>query len=651
MPHTKKDTQGAHDKKSSAHTHKSKPKKDPTTYQGIILLNRRGNGFLLHAGEKITVSAKDLATAQHGDTVKFTMYTTKWGKGADVREIISRRKTAFTGVIRKTATGYVVNADDTKFNTPILVHDGFPAEIKEGDKVYIDITDWTAGKLGGSIREILGTHGEHKTEMASILRDRSLVEGFPDHIEKAAESLYDNYDPDAEAKTRRDFRGIATFTIDPVDAKDFDDALSYETLPDGSYEVGVHIADVSHFVRPNDTLDQLAQERGTSIYLVDRVIPMLPETLSNDLASLKEKVDRLTMSAVFTFNKEGQIIKEWFGKTIIYSQKRFSYESAEAILDGGDGPFKTELNALNEIAKARIKGRAVRGALELDSDEVKADLNTDGLIVGFHHKTRGQSHRLVEELMLLANEYVATFIEKKTKVIGFYRIHDNPEIGRIEDLRGFLAKLDYKLEGKGGDQLRKSFRKILKLAADDKAHDAIQVSIIRSMAKAIYSTTNKGHFGLALGTYTHFTSPIRRYPDVIVHRILQALLTGVNEPYNVQTLNSFADTTSAQERNAQDAERSSIKLKQMEYLLARKENIFTGRITNINGWGAFVEEQTSACEGFIKVELFPKECVFDEKKLHIENKTTNQIWRIGDELPIKVANVDMDRKEVDFKLA
>ena len=453
--------------------------------------------------------------------------------------------------------------------------------------------------------------------------------------------------------------GVQTCALpifDPADAKDFDDALSFQVLPNGNVELGVHIADVSHYVRPGTKLDDEAKKRSTSVYLVDRTIPMLPEALSNDLCSLNPNTDKLTMSAVFELDQNGNVKTEWFGKTIIHSDKRFTYEEAQEILDAGKGLYYEELKTMNDIAKRLTKTRMEAGALSLDQDEVKFKLDDNGVPIAVYRKVRGDTNRLIEEYMLLANRKVAEFIAKKSQIkenIFVYRVHDAPEKGKMQELHDFLKKIGYPLKMIEGYIPAHELNKLLEELDGKDEKNTIHTAIIRSMAKAVYSTNNIGHYGLAFECYTHFTSPIRRYPDTLVHRLLFKYLQGEVVPEKEwHEYREQCDYSSKREKEAADAERASIKYKQVEYMTYHVGEVFNGVVTGVGRNGAFVEDIETKCEGMIRLkDLGGDFFKFDEKENTIVGEKTKKTYKLGDHVKIKVASADLVKKIIDYVIA
>ena len=509
----------------------------------------------------------------------------------------------------------------------------------------------------GLIEQVLGVSGENNTEMRAIALERGFGNDFPPAVEHEAVAIKEreSLDMTEQIPLRRDMRTTTTFTIDPFDAKDFDDALSVVKISPDIFEIGIHIADVSHYIKPDTALDREAFRRATSVYLVDRTIPMLPEILSNDLCSLKPNVDRLAMSAIFTMNKKGDIISEWYGKTIIHSDKRFTYEEAQEILDTGHGTFFNELQLLNYIGKELNKKRFNDGAVSLEQDEVKFILDEKGIPMSVYKKTRGDTNKLIEEFMLLANKKVTEHVghdKFKDSRVFLYRIHAKPEANRMNDLATFINSLGHKIELHNGQLLPRDINLLLKKLEGAPERNTVATAIIRAQAKAIYSTENIGHHGLAFDHYTHFTSPIRRYPDIIVHRLIHDYLAGTEiDKKDWPKYDTIARYSSEREKAASDAERASIKYKQVEYMSYRIGEAFTATITGVTDWGIYAEEVETKCEGMIQLKNFKDDYyILDQKNMMVIGQKTKKKFRIGDTLRVRVQNADMKKKMIDYTL-
>ena len=645
-------------------------KKITKTTQGVISISSKGIGYVKVPDfeEDPEIDFRHLNTALHGDTVEIILHSKGHGRlTAEVLKVISRAKIGFSGVLEKENGLYFLKPDDTKMYTDILILPKMSNGAKAGQKVYAEITSWKDPLKApeGKVIKILGKPGENNAEMHAIAMEKGFDSDFPQKIKEEAKKIKYLGIKNEDFTKRRDFRKILTFTIDPEDAKDFDDAISFREISGneptdtkamaGMYEIGIHIADVSHYVKIGGELDHEAKNRGTSVYLVDRTIPMLPEILSNDLCSLLPNKDRLTISAVFIMDKNALIKKEWFGRTVIHSQKRFTYEEAEESIKKIKSPLHKELSILNNLAKKLTKERFANGAISLDQEEVKFILDKNGVPIKVIKKERGDSNKLIEEFMLLANKKVAETISKGTKKednVFVYRIHDNPSKEKMADLAFFLRSLGYKISLIDGIIPTYEINNLLKSLSGKNEENTVHRAVIRSMAKAIYSTKNVGHYGLAFEYYAHFTSPIRRYPDIVVHRLLTDYLKGLKVgKEKLSIYEEISRKSSEQEKRASDAERTSIKYKQVEYMSSRVGQIFKGIISGVTEWGVYVEEMETKCEGLVRVRDMQDDFyVFNEKKLELVGQKKKRKYRLGDCIKIKVKNVDLERKTIDYLL-
>lgn len=626
---------------------------------GKVDMTADGSAFVVLDDEfedDIYIAPRKLRNALHGDMVKVHTYEKKRGKRkeGEVVEIIERAKTEFTGVLTVSPRFAFLIADNRKMLNDVFVPLDDLNGAKDGDKVVVTITDWPEDSKNpvGKVKHVLGRQGENNTEMNAILADFGFPLEFPDKVIKESEALPAVISQEEIAK-RRDFRPILTVTIDPEDAKDFDDAISFQVLENGNYEIGVHIADVSHFVRPETALDAEAYERGTSVYLVDRVIPMLPERLSNDLCSLRPNEDRLSFSAVFEMNANAQIINEWFGKTVIHSNKRFSYEEAQEILEGKASEYSEALLTLNKLAYKLRDRKYKNGAINFETTEVKFRLDENGKPLGVYVKERKDAHRLIEDFMLLANRRVAEFIGKhkgKPTKTFVYRAHDAPSMENMASFAQFAMRFGHKINFRNDREIAKSLNGLMDKIEGSKEQNVLTTLAIRSMAKAIYTTKKTSHYGLAFDYYTHFTSPIRRYPDVMVHRLLEHYLNGGSN-VNQEAYEKMSEHSSMMEKKAADAERASIKYKQAEFLEDQVGEIFTGLISGVTEWGIYVEIEENKCEGMVRLrDLTDDFYALDEKNYAVIGRRKKKVYQLGDEVQIKVKRVDLAKRQVDFVL-
>ncbi len=653
--------------------------KFPTTHsvEGTIRVSSKGVGYVEVEGmkEDIEIDPSFLGTALDQDRVKIILHGKQSGarQTGEVTAILFRNKTKFVGVIEREGGSFFLAPDDFRMYRNILI----PAQklngAQKGDKVYAAMTEWKDAKKEpiGEVLRVLGKPDTHEVEMQAIVLERGFDMTFDPDVLAAAEQIPLEI-PKEEIAKRRDFRDVLTFTIDPHDAKDFDDALSWKKLPDGNIEVGVHIADVSHYVTHGSRIDREAIERGTSIYLVDRTIPMLPERLSNGICSLVEGEDRLTFSAVFVLNNKGAIVNEWFGRTVIHSAKRFSYEEAQAVIDKG-GPhlaktdkvgspdpqsgFRETLISLNNIAKHLRLERIRAGAIAFEGEEVKFELDDKGKPLRVYKKVFQDTNKLIEEFMLLANKRVAELIatkDKRVETVFVYRVHAEPNEERMQDLRDFLNGIGYNLPlDKHGQITSRRINQMLEDVRGRAEEQMIQMATVRSMAKAVYATKNIGHFGLGFAYYTHFTSPIRRYPDLMVHRLLQSYLEGQPVPKKkLLEQEHLARYCSQMEVAAAEAERASIKYKQCEYFAERIGLELSGTISGVTEWGIYVEDPETKAEGMVHVRDMPNDYYFfEQKNYRIVGKAHGKAYRLGDKVKVKISSVDLKKKLIGMKLA
>jgi len=641
---------------------KSKNKEKTSNITGQITITSRGVGYLPNDlfEEDIEIPNNYTNTALNKDIVEIVLHPKIEGERihGEVIKIIERAKTQFVGVVEKEDGMLFLAPDDKKMYMDILLPPY--SKVENGIKVLVEITHWNDPKKNpeGKIIEILGKKGEHNVEMRAIVLEHGFKTGFSSDVEKAAKEI-ENKKKDilqTEIGKRKDFRGIMTITIDPPDAKDFDDAISIRNLENGNIEIGVHIADVSHYVTPDSAIDKEAQKRATSIYLVDRTVPMLPEVISNDVSSLNPNEDKLTYSAVFELTKNGDVKNKWFGETIINSNKRFTYEDAQKIIDAKDGEYYEKLDLLNKIAKNLRKKRFDNGSIEFEHDEVKFTLDKNGKPLSVEKKKLYDTNRLVEEYMLLANQEVAEYIFNLNKksdskdALFVYRIHNAPDAEKIENLKIFLNAIGYEFNINNEGVTTRDINNLFKQIKGKPIENMIKITVIRSMSKAIYSTKNIGHFGLAFKYYTHFTSPIRRYPDIMTHRIMKIRLAGKEIPRNeFSKYEKLSVISTEQEIEAAQAERDSIRYKQVEYMKEHIGEIFNGSITGVSDFGIFVEDENTKAEGLVHISKIGNDFyTLDKKTYSIKGERNGQSFTLGDKVRVKLIAANLDNKTLDF---
>ena len=638
-------------------------------YEGKIDMTSRKAGYFVcdELEHDVFVPFTNLNHALDGDTVKAYVYDRRSSRKpeAEVLEILERAKTEFVGVVAIQKNFGFVTTANAKMYTDIFIPKNKLGEAEHGDVVLVKMEDWPqkADSPFGSVIKVLGKPGEHNTEIHAILAEYGLPYDFPIEVETYANKI-DTSITAEEIKKRRDMRKVLTFTIDPKDAKDFDDALSFQVLENGNYEIGVHIADVSHYLLEGTILDEEAFNRATSVYLVDRVVPMLPEVLSNFACSLRPNEEKYTFSAIFELTPKADVVNQWFGRTVIYSDQRFSYEEAQQIIESKSNVIPAEISLTgkeykvsdeivfatlkqDELAKILRRKRMANGAISFDKVEVKFNLNEDFEPVGVYFKVSKDANHLIEEFMLLANRKVAEFIGKQKKTF-IYRIHDEPNEDKLFAMQALISKFGYKIDLRNKQDISKSLNQLMADVNGKKEQNLIDTLAIRTMSKAKYSTDNIGHYGLAFDYYSHFTSPIRRYPDVMAHRLLQFYLDGgksvSEEVYEEKCVHS-----SEMEYLAAQAERDSIKYMQVKYMQDHKDEEFLGVISGVTEWGIYVEIIENKCEGMCRIrEIKDDYYTFDDKQYALVGEISKSLLQLGDEVYVKVKNADLVKKQLDF---
>jgi len=620
---------------------------------GEVAAISSGSAFIICEGqdEDVFVHANNLNQALHGDTVKVRVIPGGRKKlEGQVIEVVKRKKTQFIGRVEISAKYAFFIADSTKMNVDFFIPLAKLKGAKEGEKVIAEIADWPKNSKNpfGRIVKILGEASDNDVVMNSIMFEYELPMEFPPHVEKEADKIPVELDK-AEIAKRRDFRDITTFTIDPHDAKDFDDALSIKKLDNGNYEIGIHIADVSHYVPEGSILDEEALNRATSVYLVDRVIPMLPEKLSNGVCSLRPNEEKFCFSAVFEMNENAEVLNEWYGRTTIYSDKRFAYEDAQAIIEGANGPLKTEILFMDDLAKKLRENRLRKGGLTFDRVEVKFNLDDKGAPTGVYFKESKDANKLIEEFMLLANRRVAAYIGKKANAKTFvYRIHEKPSTEKFEQFANFVTKFGHFIKSHNESEIAQSISKLLTDVKGKKESNMLETLAIRTMAKAEYSTENIGHYGLGFTHYSHFTSPIRRYPDVMLHRLLQKYLDG-EKSANASEQEEMCIHSSKQEKLASQAERDSIKYKQVEFMMNKLGEEYEALISGVTEWGMYAEITDNLCEGMISTRTLTDDFYsFDQDNFCLVGKKSGEKFQIGDKILIEIKNADLVKRQLDF---
>jgi len=640
-------------------------------FVGILDVSVRGVAAVVCDGVEEKIHLEKIGQYLHNDFVEVYVFSRRKKNKyyGEITKLLKREKKEYVGKIEISEKFSFVIVDNKRIHVDIFVPISMINKAKNNDKVLVEITEWRKNSQSpnGIIKKVLGVEGEHNTEIHSILAEYGLPYDFEKEIKEFADNIDTTINKD-EVSNRRDFRNELTFTIDPVDAKDFDDAISFKRISNSSYEIGIHIADVSHYLQPNTILDNEAFNRATSVYLVDRVVPMLPEVLSNKACSLRPNEEKYTFSAVFTIDKN-KVINEWFGKTIINSNYRFSYEEAQEIIETKKNIIRKEVSLknteysvtnnvkeavlkLNEIAIYMRKERMKNGAISFDKKEVRFSINKEKEPTGVYVKESKESNKLVEEFMLLANRKVSEYIGKRNKKNVFiYRVHDLPDESKIKALKEVAKSLGYNLDISSRRRMSESLNKMLKQIKGKKEQSLIESLAIRSMSKAEYTTKNIGHYGLSFEYYSHFTSPIRRYPDVIVHRLLEKYLNKEN-PLGHESYNSACDHCTQREILATKAERDSIKFMQIKYMQDKTNKKFNGVISGITDWGIFVEIVENKCEGMIPVrDLKGDYYIYNKDDHSLIGKKSKMKYQLGDSIQVQVKHADLIKKQLDFILA
>ena len=636
---------------------KYKLKAKSGTVIGVVDMQPQGFAYVNsdEVDRPVLVSSRNLNHAMAGDKVRLRLFASrkKHDLEGEILEIIERARTVFVGIVQVSRNfAFLIPSGKVGFDIFIPLEKLNGA--KNGQKAIAEINEWPANARSpfGEITEVLGDAGNNDTEMHAILAEFELPHKFPVNVDHAAEKIQLEI-PEDEIKKRRDVRGVTTFTIDPIDAKDFDDALSLQKLKNGRWEVGVHIADVTHYVTPNTIIENEAQSRATSVYLVDRVVPMLPERLSNGVCSLRPNEDKLCFSAIFELTDDAVLVKEWFGKTVIHSNRRFTYEEAQEVIETGEGDFSEEMLMLNQLANKLRDTRFKEGSISFERIEIKFEIDEKGKPLSVYFKESKDSNKLIEEFMLLANKRVAEFVgkkgENKTPKTFVYRIHDKPDPDKLVNFNSFIQRFGYGIQLSTSRAISSSLNNLLNNVKGKKEQNLIETLAIRAMAKAAYSTRNIGHYGLSFEYYSHFTSPIRRYPDMMVHRLLEKYLNG-GRSANEQKYEELCKHSSDMETRSANAERASTKYKQVEFMQDHIGKIYPGVISGVTDWGIFVELENKI-EGMIPIrELDDDFYIFDEKNYSLVGRHSNNIYQLGDELTVKIWRTNLEKKQLDFQL-
>ena len=629
--------------------------------EGTVDMKSTGKAYVIlddEAGEDVFIASNNTGKALHGDRVKVAMFPKRKDKKpeGEIVEVLQRKHTDFVGILH-ISHGYVyVVPDMDSIPVDIFVPKGELHGAKNGQKVVVHLVDWpeNSGNPFGEIIRVIGTPGENNVEMESILLAHDYPLEFPKEVEKEAASIGVRIKKE-EVRKRKDFRKVFTITIDPADAKDFDDAISLQKLANGHWEVGVHIADVSHYVKPGSAIDEEAYSRGTSVYLVDRTIPMLPEKLCNNVCSLRPDEEKLTFSAVFELDDDANVLNHWIGKTVIKSCRRYAYEEVQAMIEGGEGDYKEQILTFHHLATKLREKRMKEGSLNFHSEEVKFILDEKGKPIDTYVRVQNESHELIEDFMLLANRTVAeTFGKPDSKWHNYtfvYRVHDEPNPEKLNNFLRLISRLGYTMDISTRSKLVKSYNKLFEDVEGKGEKNLIESVAIRTMAKAVYSTENIGHYGLSFDYYTHFTSPIRRYPDLMVHRLIERYLLENQGSVNKKEYDEYCIHTSEMEKQAEEMERQSVKYKQAEYLQDKIGQVFDGLISGVSKWGLYVELKGNKCEGLVRYDDMPGDFYYlDEENFRVIGQESRRILQLGDEVKVRVKNVNLLKRQMDFEL-
>lgn len=629
--------------------------------EGTVDMKSTGKAYVIlddEAGEDVFIAANNTGKALHGDRVRVAMFPKRKGKKpeGEIVEVLERKRTEFVGVLH-ISHGYVfVVPDMDSIPVDIFIPKGELRGAKNGQKVVVHLIDWpeNSGNPFGEIIRVLGMPGDNDVEMESILLAHDYPLEFSEEVEKEAAKIPSRIQK-SEVRSRKDYRNVFTITIDPADAKDFDDAISLQRLPNGHWEVGVHIADVSYYVRPGSAIDEEAYKRGTSIYLVDRTIPMLPEKLCNNVCSLRPDEEKLTFSAVFEMDDEAHVLSHWIGRTVIKSCRRYTYEEVQTIIEGGEGDYKEQILTFHHLASHLRERRMANGSLNFHSEEVRFILDDHGKPIDTYVRVQNESHELIEDFMLLANRTVAETFGKPDSPwrnhTFVYRVHDEPNPEKLNNFLRLISRLGYSMDISTRSKLVRSYNKLFDDVEGKGEKNLIETVAIRTMAKAVYSTENIGHYGLSFDYYTHFTSPIRRYPDLMVHRLIDRYLLQNLSSVNKKEYDEYCVHTSEMEKQAEEMERQSVKYKQAEYLQDKIGQVFEGLISGVSKWGLYVELKDSKCEGLVRYDEMPGDYYFlDEENFRVIGQQSGRVLQLGDEVKVLVENVNLLKRQMDFEL-